>query len=155
MIKQAGAWVRQNPFRLYLASIILAVLPLTLFVITAHKLFLRQVTAQTVARSSQQGRVIGLIIEQHLNEQKAFVESITVRPDVLRDWQARNYDHLGATLEQLHKLRSDFLGFGVCDVDGNLRAASVSGGTVGQNLSSRPWYGPVSSTWTPYISPVF
>lgn len=154
-VKQAGAWLRKNPFRLYLASIILAVLPLTLFVIAAHNLFLRQVTSRTVAGSTQQGRVIGLIIEQHINEQKVFLESIALRPDLLRDWQSKSYEHLGVTLDQLHNIRPDFLGFGICDLDGTLRASWPAGGGIGQNFSSRPWYGPVTTTWKPYISVVF
>ncbi|HZU23422.1 MAG TPA: sensor histidine kinase, partial [Terriglobales bacterium] len=156
-VKQAGDWLRKNPFRLYLALIVLAVLPITLFVTAAHKLFLRQVTAQAVAASSQQGRVMGLIIEQHLNEQKAFVESLAMRPDVQRDWQAKNYAHLTATLAEVYRLHPELLGFGVCDPDGTLRAASPAPlpGAIGQRLTSRPWFGPVTSTWKPYISPVF
>jgi signal transduction histidine kinase len=156
-VKQAGAWLRKNPFRIFLICTVLAVLPLTLFVFTAHNLLLRQLMSQTIARSSQQGRVIGLIVEQHLNEQQVFLQSIALRPDLLHDWEAKDYAHLTESLDRLHTLRPDLLGFGICDVDGILRVASPSTtpGSVGQNLSSRPWYLQVTGTWKPYISPVF
>ena len=156
-VKQAGSWVRKNPFRIYLICTVLAVLPLTLFVLTAHDLLLRQMMSQSIARSSQQGQQIGLIIEQHLNEQRAFLQSASLRPDLLRDWQAKDYAHLSASLDELHELRSDLLGFGVVEIDGTLRAASPAPapGSIGQSFSSRPWYGPLTATWKPFVSPVF
>jgi len=157
VVKQAGAWLRRDPFRIYLVATVLAVLPLSLFVLTAHKLFLRQVIAQSVAQSSRQGRSAGLVIEQHLNAQKVFLEAVALRPDLLRAWQRKDYDSVIAALSELHKLRSDLLGFGICEVDGTLRAVAPADnpGSIGQNYSSRPWYGPVTSTWKPYVSPAF
>src|SRR5215472_6900879 len=157
VVKQAGAWLRRDPYRIYLIATILAVLPLTLFVLAAHKLFLRQLIAQSVAQSSHQGRAAGLIIEQHLNEQKVFLESVALRPDLLRKWQQKDYEGVSATLSELQDLRSDLLGVGICEVDGTLRAVvpAADPGSIGQNYATRPWYIPVTSTWKSYVSPVF
>src|SRR5580658_7597143 len=48
----AASWLRGNPFRVYFVCIGLAVLPLSLFIVSAHKLFIHQVTQRVVKQGS-------------------------------------------------------------------------------------------------------
>ncbi|MBV8208304.1 MAG: sensor histidine kinase [Acidobacteria bacterium] len=158
ILKSAGEWLASRPWRILAVTVALTVLPLGVFVAAAHDLFVREVTARTVAASAQQGRVFGLVIEQHLTQQRRFVESIALRPDVVSNWASSDYARLTATLDQLRSLHPDFFGFGVCDVRGVLRVSSPppqAPAYLGQDLTSRPWYAPVAAAWRPYVSPVF
>lgn len=54
----------------------LAPLPVSGFIVGAHKLLLRQVTTRVTAQSSQTARLIAGLMENHLNQSCTVVRSV-------------------------------------------------------------------------------
>src|SRR6266446_419907 len=77
IIKRAAAWLRMNPFRNYIVSIALALLPVSIFIFAAHKLLLNQITAKLITQSTQSGRVIGTVLVKHLDDGRIILESFS------------------------------------------------------------------------------
>src|ERR1700691_1172685 len=115
------SWLRGNPFRIYFVSIALAVLPLSLFLVAAHKLFNYQLTQRVVKSGSDSGKLLGKLIEQRLTEQQVFLESIALRSDIKESWKAQRTEALSGSLAELRQLRPDFVSLTLVDPDGRIR----------------------------------
>src|SRR5258707_13231123 len=107
IIKRAAAWLRMNPFRNYMVSIALALLPVSVFIFAAHKLLLRQVTSTVIAQSTQQGGLVGGILVRHLDECRIILESFSTRPSLVQQVEEKKFDEVTKHLEQLLKLQPD------------------------------------------------
>src|SRR4051812_11171078 len=101
IIKRAAAWLRMNPFRNYLVSIALALLPVSIFIVAAHKLLLHQVTVKLVTQSTQSGKLIGTVLVKHLEDGRIILESYSTRPSLIKQVQEQKFDELSKHLEQL------------------------------------------------------
>jgi signal transduction histidine kinase len=152
----AAGWLRADPFRIYFVSIAMAVLPLSFFLIAAHKLFIHQVTQRVVKQGSDSGKLIGKIIEQRLTEQEVFLQSVALRPDIRDDWRAQRLDDLNRHLAELRGLRPDFVSLMLVDPEGRIRAGDpFNPESLNKSLASRDWYAGVTSAWKPYVSSVY
>src|SRR5256885_15943748 len=118
--KNGLARLRDNPVRVYLIALALAVLPVTVFLLASHKLLQHQVIQKSTAQSGQSGNLIGKLLEQHLTESSVFLQSFAARPSLLAEWQRGEFQQITRHLEQAHTLRPDFLCFAVFDLNGNL-----------------------------------
>src|SRR5438270_2019254 len=120
LVKNGLGRLGHNPVRVYLIALALAVLPLSLFLVTAHKLLQHQVIQKSTAQSGQSGNLIGKLLEQHLTESSVFLQSFAARPSLLAEWQTHRFQEIEKDLKQAHGLRPDFLFFAVYDLQGNL-----------------------------------
>ncbi len=151
-----SSWLRNHPYRIYLVAIALAVLPLGFFLVAAHRLFLHQTTERTLTSATNSGRVIGKLIEQHLIEEKTFLQAVALEPGIVRDWQAGKYADVANQLERVYKVRPGFSSIAMFGLDGTLRAVAPAPPLkLGENFSARDWYSGVTRAWKPYVSSVY
>ncbi|HUR37175.1 MAG TPA: sensor histidine kinase [Terriglobales bacterium] len=122
LLKATLPWIHARPLRFYASVLVLASLPLGLFLLLAHEILLRQVKARLVTQSSQTGKLIGNILEQHVQECSAVLHSYAGRQDLIRDAAAGHWDSLAPHLEQARALRPDFSSFSIYDLNGVLRS---------------------------------
>lgn len=155
-VHPASKWLRRSPSRIYLTAVALSVLPLSFFLLAAHNLFHQQATARLVGQAAQSGKLIGNQVERHLHESEIFLQSLALRSDIIRDWEAHNYAQLGNRLRQVHALRSQYRSIGLYELDGTPRVISPpSPATLNQTFSSREWYAGLHDDPKPYISSVY
>src|SRR5437879_4470708 len=156
IIKRAAAWLRINPFRNYLVTIALAILPVSVFIFASHKLLLNQLTANLIAQSSQSGKLIGFLLERHFEESRILLESFGTRPSLIQQMKAGRFQDVTNHLQQAKKLSTDFESFAVYELDGTLRAVyPAAPEVVNKNYKDQDWYTGVSKEWKPYSSAVF
>src|SRR5437879_4795836 len=91
IIKSAAAWLKTNPFRIYIVSLALAVLPCGVLIIAAHNVLLHEVTGRLITQSTKTGQQVGNLIEQHLGESTVLLESFGMRPDLLQQAQESKF----------------------------------------------------------------
>src|SRR5690348_1565298 len=104
IIKRAASWLRLNPFRSYLVTIALALLPVSVFIFASHKLLLNQLTTRVVTQSSQTSKLIGGLLERHLDERRVLLESFATRPSLLQQMEERRFDKVSNHLQQAKSL---------------------------------------------------
>src|ERR1700674_748171 len=121
---------RRNLFRAYLIAIGLAVLPLTAFIISAHRVLVHDTTKRLFTQSSRSGKVFAALVERPLADNTAYLQSFAQRSDVVSLWQRGNDAALATLLTKDHKLRPGFTALGVYGLDGRLRAASPVGAAL-------------------------
>jgi PAS domain S-box-containing protein len=156
IIKRAAAWLRMNPFRNYVVSIALALLPVSIFIFAAHKLLLNQVTAKLITQSTQSGRLIGTVLVKHLDDGRIILESFSTRPSLINQIEEKRFDEIAQHLEQLSKLQPDFESARVYGIDGTLKATYPAvPELIGKDHSSQDWYAGVTKDWKPYSSAIY
>ena len=153
---QPGDWLRRHPFRIYLIAVGLAVVPLTFFLLSAHKLLLEQSTTTLVTQAGRSGQLIGMQVERHLHERTLFLETLALRPDLRDEWEAGHYERLTAPLQEVHALRPEIASLGMYDVNGTLRTISPPAAEpLGKSFADRDWYQGVTKDWKPYVSAAY
>jgi signal transduction histidine kinase len=118
---------KRNLLRVYLIAIGLAVLPLTAFIIGAHKVLLHETTNQIFTRSARSGKSFAALVERPLTDNTTYLQSFAQRSELVSQWQRTSDATLAALLAKAHKLRPEFAALGLYGVDGRLRATSPAG----------------------------
>src|ERR1700682_370445 len=122
---------RRNIFRAYLIAIGLAVLPLTAFIIGAHRVLVHETTKRIFTQSSRTGKVFAALVERPLTDSTIYLQGFAQRSDVVSLWQqGSNDDALVTLLGKAHKLRPAFTALGLYGRDGRLRATSPAGAAL-------------------------
>src|SRR5258708_22577424 len=121
---------RRNVFRAYLVTIGLAVLPLTAFIIGAHRVLLHDTTKRLVTQSSRSGKMFAALVERQLMDSTTYLQGFAQRSEVVSLWQRGSDDALAMLLTKAHKLRPGFTALGLYDRDGKLRATSPVGAAL-------------------------
>jgi PAS domain S-box-containing protein len=153
---RVGAWVRKSPFRIYALILTVAALPLGLFLISGHELLLRQVNKKVTEQSTQTGKLVGNLIEQHMVQSKLLLESFASRPSLVESAQRGDLKELTKHLEQAYSLRPDFVFFGFYSPDGTLRAVyPPTEGTLNKSYAFRDWYTGVTKQQRTYVSEAY
>ena len=99
---------------------------------------------------------MGAQLERHMQDTTIFLQTLALRPDVLKDWQAHRYEQLGNALQRVHALRRDLASLGIYDATGTLRAISPpSPQSLNSSFADRDWYRGVREDWNPYVSSVY
>ena len=147
------AWLRNRTSRIVGASLLLAVLPLIVFLLAAHELFIRQSMRTVSARSMQSANVIGQALGTQLAQDTDLLGSFATRPAVIDAFRHANAAAIGKELEQAPSLHPKFPRLAALSPDGKLLACypnDCNGGHDAFNAGS--WYEQVSKNWQPYIS---
>lgn len=148
--------VTRKPVRFYAIVLATASLPLGLFLILAHEILVRQTTGRLVTQSSQSGRIVGNILEQHLQESNVVLESFARRRDLTRDVSGRRWDRSSSHLTEALALRPDFASFSIYDPAGVLRATHPPAQkNIGSDFADQEWFAGMRARADSYVSAVY
>src|SRR4051812_24525890 len=149
-------WFKDNPVRAYLMSLALAVFPLTLFLIAAHQLLVRQSSQKILAQSTKTGAAIGNVIQHDLVQSRTLLESFATRQGLVAAATSKDWSKVQQHLEQARALQPDFVFFGVFDPAGTLQAIYPRDVAIeGKNFAFRDWYKGVAGSQRSYVSEVY
>jgi signal transduction histidine kinase len=153
-VSSRKAWANGSPVRNYLILIALAVLPVSAFIVGAHKLLVRAVTHRMTTQSGQTVRIVAGLMENHLRQSRIVVESFATRPSVSRLAASGQFSALVPELEEARRLRPDFESIAVYDLTGELRAVTPAR-PAAHNAGRSEWFAAVSKDWQPYTSGLY
>jgi PAS domain S-box-containing protein len=149
-------WVSQGRWRLYLLFLLLMVVPIALFAYSIGALLTHQAQKQAKTESTQIARVSATLVQEHLRQSVAFLESIATRRTFRQSWKDHNQDLVQWHLQQAGSLRPDFAFISMYNLDGTMGAVYPPESTVlNRNFAYRDWYKGVSRDWKPYVSEVY
>lgn len=139
--------------RVYLVAVALAVLPVAIFLFVAHRVFQYQTEQRVLTQSSQSGKLIGKVLNGRLSENRAFIQSLALRSDLLAAWQQKRCSEIDKLLQPVEALRRDFSLIAIVDPHGTA-TCSIPADDAGshQSYASRDWYKGVTREWKPYVS---
>ncbi|HWX53493.1 MAG TPA: ATP-binding protein [Verrucomicrobiae bacterium] len=147
---------RRNLFRAYLIAIGLAVLPLTAFIIVAHRVLLHETTKRLITQSSRSGKAFAALVERPLTDSTAYLQGFAERSDVAPQWRRGNNDALATMLARTHKLRPGFTALGLYDRSGKLRAVSpANAALLGPDYHFADLSSALSAGRADYVSPAY
>ena len=142
--------------QIYAVVVVLALLPLALFIVAAHRLLVRQTEQKLLAQSQLSGKLVANLVEQSVTQNMVLCQSFALRRGLLADFEAQRWSEVEKTLEQAHSLRPDFLFFSVYDATGNLRAIYPPfPEALNKNYAHRDWFKGASQSKKPYLSEVY
>jgi len=149
-------WISSSSLRLFMAVLVLMILPLGFFAYSVSHDLQEQVQKQAAVESSQIARVSATLVEEHFRQSSAFLQAFAVSPAFRQDWAEGNLEKIVRHLERAKELRPDFVFFSVYDRDGTMRAVYPPDPAVlNQSFAYRDWYKGVTKEWTPYVSEVY
>lgn len=155
-LKALLRWVSLSPLRLYLAVLLLALLPITLLSYYADGLLQRQAQAESLRENAQQAELTAAFLLDHFHQRQAMLQAYATDPDFLRAWQARDYKAVDQHMARAHMLQPDSALVSAYDPDGTMRSiAPPDSAILGQSFAFRDWYRGVVRDWNPYISEVY
>ena len=151
-----GKWMSKSRARLYALIILLMILPIAVFAYSVGQVLKHRVEAQAITESTQIARVSTALVEEHLRESTAFLESIAGRRAFRTAWAHGDLDSVGWDLRQASALRPDFAFVSVYDLDGTMRGIyPPQPALLNQNFEFRNWYKGITKQWKPYVSEVY
>lgn len=151
-----GKWVSKSRRRLYALIIALMILPIAIFAYSVGQVLKHRAEAEAVTESTQIARVSTALVEEHLRESSAFLESIASRRKFRTAWAQRDLNSVEWDLQQASSLRPDFAFVSVYDLDGTMRGIyPPQPALLNQNFEFRNWYKGIASQWKPYVSEVY
>lgn len=147
---------KRNLLRAYLIAIGLAVLPLTAFIIGAHKVLLHETTNRIFTQSSRSGKSFAALVERPLTDNTTYLQSFAQRSDLISQWQRTSDAALATLLAKTHKLRPEFTALGLYGLDGRLRAASPAGAALlGPDYHFADLSSALKAGQAAYVSPAY
>src|SRR5258708_6115163 len=147
---------RRNLFRAYLVTIGLAVLPLSAFILGAHRVLLHETTKRLFTQSSRSGKLLATLVERPLTDSTTYLQSFAQRSDVVSLWQRGSDGALATLLAKAHKLGPRFTALGLYDRDGKLRATSPADATLlGPDYHFADLSSPMQAGRAAYVSPAY
>jgi hypothetical protein len=148
-----GEWLKAKPLRIYFSSVLLAALPVGLFLITAHQVLMSQIMSRSKTQIHQSAKNIAFLFDEHLAGSITLVSSFAGRPAIIRATEQEESEELAERLSETHRLAKRFEYLAVVANDGRIRAIVPSkSADRGENLSGRDWFQYVSRERKPYIS---
>lgn len=155
-LKSLLQWISGNPLRLYLAVLLLAVLPVSLFSYYADQLLRRQAEQEAQNENMQQAQLAAVFLLDHFHQRAAILQTYATDPDFLRAWSARDFKAVDQQMARAHALQPDATLVSAYDPDGTMRSiAPADPRILGQNFGFRDWYRGVARDWQPYVSEVY
>jgi hypothetical protein len=134
-------WLRNRTSRIVGTSLLLAVLPLLVFLLAAHVLFIRQSMRTNSTRSMQSAAVIGQALGTQLAQNTDLLGSFASRPAVIDAWRHLNSAAIGKELEEAPSLQPKFPRLAAFSTDGKLLACypeTCEGGPAA--FAANSWY---------------
>jgi PAS domain S-box-containing protein len=148
-------WLRNRTSRIIGTSLLLAVLPLLVFLLAAHVLFIRQSMRTNSTRSMQSAAVIGKALGTQLAQDTDLLGSFATRPAVIDAWRQLNSAAIGKQLLEAPTLQPKFPRLAAFSTDGKLLACYPETCDLGPDaLAANSWYQQVAKARQPYISAV-
>lgn len=153
---RVGKWVSKGRFRPQALFLGLMVVPILLFAYSIGQLLRHQSQKQAAIESTQIARVTATLVEEHLRQSTAFLESIAARRMLGQAWRKHDLRLVMRHLKEAKEFRPDFAFVSVYDLDGTMRAIyPEEPSTLNRNFAFRDWYRGVARHWEPYISEVY
>ncbi|MBI4463071.1 MAG: response regulator [Acidobacteria bacterium] len=149
-------WVSQSLVRMYVFFLVLAVLPVPLFFLSASRVLNRHAERQALQQAAQLAQLSAILMEEQFGQSISFLQAYALRFRFRDQWQRRDLEAVTEHLEQAHTLRPEFAFFSVFELDGTLRTIyPPDEGVMNRNFAFRDWYQGVTRNWEPYVSEVY
>jgi diguanylate cyclase (GGDEF)-like protein len=147
------AWRRRY---LYLALLLLAILPAGLYLYSIRRNLDRRREEQALQEETQLARLSAALLQEHLQQGIAFMQAYASRDEFRQSWEAHDFGEVTSYLKEAHGLQRDFISFQAFDLDGTLRAIyPPDKDLMKRNFASQEWYQGLSRNWNPYVSELF
>jgi PAS domain S-box-containing protein len=131
-------------------------LPLLVFLLAAHLLFIRQSMRTDSTRSMQSAAVIGQALGTQLAQDTDLLGSFATRPAAFDAWRHLNSEAIVKELREAPSLQPKFPRLAAFSTDGKLLACYPETCDLGPAaLAANSWYQHVAKARQPYISAVF
>jgi len=155
-ISQSGKWLAKKRWHRYLLFILLMVLPIVGFSYFVSRILKHQSQAHLTLESNQIARLSATLVEEHLRQSVAFLQSFASRRTLREAWVHGDMSLVAWHMEQAERLRPDFSFVSAYTLDGTMRVIyPPHPSVVGRNFAFRDWYKGVSQKQAPYISEVY
>lgn len=149
-------WMSQTRIRPYVVFLLLAILPLVLFLYSAYRAIQRDAEKRATEDSAQIAALTARLTEEKITDSKAFLEAFATRDALVQAWVHHDLKEVTSHLKQAAALRRDFVFVSIYEVDGTMRAMyPPDSNVVNRNFAFRDWYRGVSREWRPYVSEVY
>ncbi len=146
-------WLRQRPARIYIGSLLLSVLPVALFLLTAHQVLMKQITVRSKSQIQRSSANIAFLLDEHLANSLALLNSFASRSEVMKATEGGDAAELHARLTESLPATQRFRFLAVVSPGGRVATVSPAGDVrVGEDLSSRQWFEEVLRHQKPYVS---
>src|SRR5581483_5281243 len=127
MLNGTNQWLAARRWRIYAALVLLAVLPLLLFLYSADR-FLRKYTNDSLTRQSHvAGDAVARILLEYLASGEAFLSSVAAEPGFNVAAGRGDTKAMSGSLGQACRLQPDFTYCAVYDAQGRLLVAYPAG----------------------------
>lgn len=117
-----GRWMRRSNLTIVVGFLLLAIVPLGLFLLTAHALFNHRAIQKTKKQAQQASVLVAELLDTHLKQDNDLLRSFATRPLMLKSWTEGDFRRVARSLQLLRSLQPDFVALGAFDSLGNLRA---------------------------------
>jgi len=149
-------WTATHSVRLYVALIVVTVLPVALFSFYADRMLQRSTERQMLGESMRTAQLSAHFLEDHFRLNVTLLRSYALDPRFRAAWEKRDLAALQRELQQAGALQPDVSMVSVYELDGTMRALAPPDPTLpGRNYAFRDWYRGVSRGWKPYVSEVY
>ena len=145
-------WLRRKPARIYLGSLLLAVFPVALFLITAHQVLMKQITTRSKSQIQRSGTNIAFLFEEHVSGSLILLKSFAERPAIIAAADLQDPEALKSRLLEAQRLAERFQYIAVVSPDGRILAAAPDAEVVQTDVAGRDWFQRVTLDRKPYVS---
>lgn len=150
------AWLRNSRSAIMTVSLLLAALPLIVFLMAAHEMFIHQSVRGVTTRSRQAAAVVGEAIEKQLTQDADLLRSFGTEPATMEAWRSGNTGVIAGKLERAPALEPKVTLLGAFSADGKLLSCypNACDGNR-ENFAASSWYNRIAHDARPYVSPAF
>jgi PAS domain S-box-containing protein len=156
LLQRFDDWLRHKPSWIYVGSLLLAVLPVALFLVTAHQVLMRQVSNRSKAQIQRSSTNIAFLLEEHLSSSVILVNSFAQRPGIIRAIEDNDPAELKARLLESYQAAERFQSLAVVSPSGRVQAIVPDTKVQpGDDLSARDWFPAALRARAPYVSSLY
>ena len=149
-------WLRNSRSAIMTVSLLLAALPLVVFLLAAHEMFIHQSMRGVTTRSKQAATVVGEAIEKQLTEDTDTLRSFGAQPATIKAWRSGSIEEIARMLEQAPALEPKATLLEAFSPDGKLLACYpkiCDGGR--EDFPASSVYKHSADDWQPHVSAAF
>src|SRR5579863_3719786 len=138
---RAPALRHMPPLRVYILSVLVALLPVALFSFYAARVVAQQTEAQAAADNLQIASLSSIFTEEHFRNAIKFLQSYATDPKFQQDWSRHDLHAIQGDMEHAIDLQPEMELISTYTPDGTMNTiAPLDPSVIGRNYAWRDWY---------------
>lgn len=152
----APALRHMPPLRVYILSVLVALLPVALFSFYANRMVEEQAEVQAAAENLQMASLSAIFTEEHFRNAIEFLQAYATDPKFQEDWSRHDLKAIQSDMEHAADLQPEMELISTYTTDGTMNTiAPLDPSVIGRNYAWRDWYKGVVRHWAPYVSETY